>query len=490
MSSEDPVEDDWAVALSPAYYISGSDCGYCGDKKTTLFLGLENLPIEANAPTKCTHITVGTMVDQMSCSRYGKLIDQGFRRLGCFVYKGDMLRGCCRMYTIRTDISRLKITKEHRHAVNRFGRAIADRPKETGQRNASFDLSLLIHAEQASSRFHTRYEPSKATREKLELYQKYQTTVHNDDPEEVTLDQFNLFLCHTPFPNAEVYGEDDDEWDYLNSWVQDWEPENRYKTEGIDELGKPYKKPPRRIGPTHECYYLDGKLIAFSVLDFLPVGLSSVYFVWDPDYAHLSLGTILALREIQMCDELGLGPYYLGYYLPECQKMKYKGKFGGEVLDVCTGRYIPLDEAKSMIKNGQFFLPSEKAELSDAEIAEPELHLDKEPTSWAGHFFDVCDQVYGRSSVYEEAEKAAEIVKKTLNISKLSLPAVFPGAVPMTTVQKWVEDGLLGPKITINNFGDERRQFDKLNPAQRGAVVDLARLLGIHLLDKHLYICI
>jgi arginyl-tRNA--protein-N-Asp/Glu arginylyltransferase len=37
---------------------------------------------------------------------------------------------------------------------------------------------------------------------------------------------------------------------------------------------------------------VDGKLIAFSVLDILPGCVSSVYFVWDPDYAWASLGKV------------------------------------------------------------------------------------------------------------------------------------------------------------------------------------------------------
>ena len=99
---------------------------------------------------------------------------------------------------------------------------------------------------------------------------------------------------------------------------------------GLKENGRQVS----RLGPTHECYYLDGKLIAISVIDFLPTGVSSVYLIWDPDYAHLSLGTLLAVREVQMCHELNLGYYYLGYYLEDCDKMRYKKKFGGEVLDV------------------------------------------------------------------------------------------------------------------------------------------------------------
>ena len=39
-------------------------------------------------------------------------------------------------------------------------------------------------------------------------------------------------------------------------------------------------------------YMMDGKLIAFSLIDILPGCVSSVYFVWDPDYAWASLGKV------------------------------------------------------------------------------------------------------------------------------------------------------------------------------------------------------
>lgn len=40
------------------------------------------------------------------------------------------------------------------------------------------------------------------------------------------------------------------------------------------------------------------------MLDLLPKAVSSVYFVWDPDYAGMSLGKVSALREAQMVREM------------------------------------------------------------------------------------------------------------------------------------------------------------------------------------------
>ena len=45
-------------------------------------------------------------------------------------------------------------------------------------------------------------------------------------------------------------------------------------------------------GSYHQLYRLNGELIAFAVLDILPGCVSSVYFVWDPDWSGLALGKV------------------------------------------------------------------------------------------------------------------------------------------------------------------------------------------------------
>ena len=74
-------------------------------------------------------------------------------------------------------------------------------------------------------------------------------------------------------------------------------------------------------------YYLDDKLIGFGFLDKSADGLSSVYFCFDPDYESYSPGTFSILAEIRQCAAMGLDYYYLGYYIAECSRMAYKGRF-------------------------------------------------------------------------------------------------------------------------------------------------------------------
>ena len=74
-------------------------------------------------------------------------------------------------------------------------------------------------------------------------------------------------------------------------------------------------------------YETDGRLVAAGYLDKSARGLSSVYFVFDPEFSALSPGVFGALREIEYARSLGLDYYYLGYIVPGCAKMAYKGRF-------------------------------------------------------------------------------------------------------------------------------------------------------------------
>lgn len=494
-------------------YIEGHECGYCHDTKTDDFLGVQSLPQNALAPKKATHITVGCSVEHMSCPTYDQCINMGFRRSGKFLYKGDMLRGCCRMFTIRTKIDLMKITKEHRQVVNRFKRAISDKnpsqplqPSQTSQpsrraKSDAFDLQSLIEAEQSSSRFHTRFESARFSKEKYELYKKYQTRVHNDDPDDMSEGQFVNFLCDLPFLERELEGTKED-WDELNSWVARW------------RRGEKLPRP-KRIGPVHECYYFDDQLIGISFLDMLPTGVSSVYFVWDPDYAHLSLGTLLGIREVQMCHELGLGYYYLGYYIDDCPKMRYKAKFGGEILDVCNEVFIPLEQAKPLMQGGRFFaLSSDNHEDSDsgsdsegegsldgsdeqecdgAELCEPELSLDGRPGAWNTDIVDVSDELYGNVKVHADGAKAKAILKSEYGVLRLELPAVFAGGLPLYQIVAWFEEKTIDLDLEVSIFdaiGGRMLEctFGELNGRMRLAVIDFMRLFGLERVQEAIII--
>lgn len=77
-----------------------------------------------------------------------------------------------------------------------------------------------------------------------------------------------------------------------------------------------------------------GRLLAVSVCDVVGDALSSVYCYYDPDQPRRSLGTFMALAEIDHCRRAGLRWLYLGFLVRGCRKMLYKSRFRpNEVLE-------------------------------------------------------------------------------------------------------------------------------------------------------------
>jgi arginine-tRNA-protein transferase len=62
-------------------------------------------------------------------------------------------------------------------------------------------------------------------------------------------------------------------------------------------------------------------------VDSLPVGLSAIYFVHDPDHSSRSLGTWNILCLIEEARNRGLPHVYLGYWVAGCLSLAYKASF-------------------------------------------------------------------------------------------------------------------------------------------------------------------
>jgi arginine-tRNA-protein transferase len=99
-------------------------------------------------------------------------------------------------------------------------------------------------------------------------------------------------------------------------------------------------------------YELDGQLVAAGYLDHSAEAFSSVYFVFDPRFSALSLGILGALREIEHARNLDLKYYYLGYMVPGCAKMIYKGRFyPHELYSWTTGSWQGVEKTDRNFQN-------------------------------------------------------------------------------------------------------------------------------------------
>ena len=75
------------------------------------------------------------------------------------------------------------------------------------------------------------------------------------------------------------------------------------------------------------CFREDERLLAVAVTDFLEDGLSAVYTFFEPSLPKRSRGTWAILWQIEHCRRMGLPWLYLGYWISECQRMRYKDDF-------------------------------------------------------------------------------------------------------------------------------------------------------------------
>jgi len=77
-----------------------------------------------------------------------------------------------------------------------------------------------------------------------------------------------------------------------------------------------------RLGPD-----ADSPLMAVSVVDRIPRGLSAVYTFFEPQAPERGLGTYAILAQVERAKAEGLPHVYLGYWVPGSAKMDYKKRF-------------------------------------------------------------------------------------------------------------------------------------------------------------------
>lgn len=74
-------------------------------------------------------------------------------------------------------------------------------------------------------------------------------------------------------------------------------------------------------------FRLGHQLVAVAVSDYLDRGISAIYTYFDPAFTDRGLGTFAILTQIEMARFNSLDFVYLGYWIKDCLKMKYKSHF-------------------------------------------------------------------------------------------------------------------------------------------------------------------
>ncbi|KAI1173173.1 arginine-tRNA-protein transferase [Nemania sp. FL0916] len=277
--------------------MSSSTCGYC----------------RRNGNGQSQRRSYYTRSLSMSPSCYQALVDRSWRRSGTLLYRPNQRDACCPHYTLRVDSALFRPTRDQRQTINRFNRFVVGDayvkeaarlyPKsreQARQRNTDFHLTERIresenqslkHPPEPAHSFEVTLEPDDFTEEKYAVYANYQRIVHQEPSSEITRSGFEKFLCNSPLKRETVIASDGHE---------------------------------KRLGSYHQCYRLDGRLVAIGVLDLLPHAVSSVYFLYHESIHSWGPGKLGALREMALAIEGRYRWWYPGFYIHTCPKMRYK----------------------------------------------------------------------------------------------------------------------------------------------------------------------
>ncbi|CAK1355206.1 unnamed protein product [Cercospora beticola] len=369
--------------LTPIGYQSG-DCGYCrkSENSASYYMRTKTLSPE----------------------HYQELMDRGWRRSGSLLYLPDAARSCCTHYTIRLPAAEFKPTKDQRQALNRWNHFVLGdeytkaaalkypRTREEKKRlKSEFDLTLAVHQSESSQlkpdiqpqhRFEVQLEPDCFSEEKFSLFDNYQRNVHGEGDDDISKSGFRRFLCGSP-------------------------------------LKRRTEKDGKQLGSFHQCYRLDGRLIAMAVLDLLPHAVSGVYFLYHQDFESYAFGKISALREAALAREQGYQYYYMGYYIHTCKKMRYKADYKPQyVLDPHSLDWQPLnDELRALMESRRY--------------ASPSLEQKK--------------QAQGQSDVEQETMFPIPLDAMNSGLSILTLG--MPGVLPLSQLQEEIDLGSM--KVSI-----------------------------------------
>jgi len=110
-------------------------------------------------------------------------------------------------------------------------------------------------------------------------------------------------------------------------WHESREEERGWKPDriGIESYAMQFCFP--HAAAREFSYWEEQDLVAVGIADETQRALSAVYCYYDPERAHLSLGTLNVLRALDYARHRCLAHVYLGYRVEGCTSLRYKGRF-------------------------------------------------------------------------------------------------------------------------------------------------------------------
>uniref|UniRef100_A0A915PCL2 Arginyl-tRNA--protein transferase 1 n=1 Tax=Meloidogyne floridensis TaxID=298350 RepID=A0A915PCL2_9BILA len=472
--------------LSIVRYVGINECNHCGycesTKRAKAKIGESSTESHEDESTnRYNSNTFGLWAYRLTVRAYQNLVDRGWRRSGKYLYKPIMNKTCCPQYTIRLDVNKFRLSRTQKRVLSAMKNYLKNdiKPKEkavvnmesygslnkkegqtNGEKNAKNEekhkkkeistterlpKKKFLRRLKAEERLKARgidlekYKKERAEKEaarvrtlqsyfdylkdekigkewkhrleiklvgqpspeldadfdeEFELFKRYQVEIHKDDPDELSTSSFTRFLASSPL-------------------IAEEEKSSEFTS----------------LGSYHQQYRLDGRIIAVGVIDILPNCFSSKYLFYDPNYSFLSLGVYSALWEINFTKFLAkqrpnLHYYYMGFYLYDCPKMRYKGCFRPSDLlcDYCFD-WVPLSECDKLLKEkgGRFttFHPtletSKKPEPNEQQLSQV-VCLTENKRLYYNALKAILEQ-------YGDAEDVEDLNEKVVNFVNYAGPA-------------------------------------------------------------------
>jgi leucyl-tRNA---protein transferase len=127
---------------------------------------------------------------------------------------------------------------------------------------------------------------------------------------EPSIDQARLALFHV--------------WQEERVRSRSWEPSHLDARDYFMQFAFP-------TGVEREVAYFDdeadGKLVMVSICDQTPLAWNAVFCFYDPAYRRMSPGIANILTLIDLARQTGRRHVHLGYYVSQCQSLRYKAAF-------------------------------------------------------------------------------------------------------------------------------------------------------------------
>jgi arginine-tRNA-protein transferase len=232
-----------------------------------LFRLVENPRRCSYLPSETASLEVRALTD-MSQTEYGDLLTRGWRRFGWQFFR-PACPTCRECRSIRVLAQQFRASASQRRVMRK-------------NENVRAELHPLF-----------------ALRETVELYNRYQSFMHEHRGWE--LQQASMASFHDIFLS------------------------------GPSALGRQW------------LYFDGGKLIGVAMMDEVGShGVSLVYFFHDPEWRAQSPGVFSVVTQLAYAQAKGYPHAYLGYWIKECRSMNYKSRFAPyEILD----EYVKAGEA-------------------------------------------------------------------------------------------------------------------------------------------------